>query len=132
MCPDTGSTVGQRVSTPRRVLVVDDDASCRELLRVALGNEGFIVATARDGLDALTVLRASPPDVILLDLEMPRLSGWTLHQRLAADSATSAIPVIVITGAEPRHLALQARAILPKPLNVDDVLGEVQWHLRSA
>ena len=116
----------------RVVLVVDDDPSCRELLRAALVAEGCIVLTASDGIEALSILRESRPNLILLDLQMPRLSGWTLHQQLASDPATCGIPVVIITGADPSDLAIQSRAILPKPVNVDDVIGEVQRRLRSA
>jgi DNA-binding response OmpR family regulator len=70
------------------VLVVDDDVSCRDLLKSALEDEGFEVRVATDGRAALRCVERRRPDLILLDLEMPVLSGWTLFQSLAANSHT--------------------------------------------
>ena len=61
------------------ILIVEDDDANREFLRVLLENESFVVATARDGEEALAWLRGHPtPDLVLLDLEMPRMNGWEL------------------------------------------------------
>ena len=114
------------------VLVVDDDVSCRDLLKTALEHEGFQVAVAADGRAALRCIEQRRPDLILLDLEMPRLSGWRLFQGLAANPQTSGIPVIVITGVEAADLVIQARAILPKPINLADVIGEIARQLKAA
>jgi CheY-like chemotaxis protein len=114
------------------VLVVDDDVSCRDLLKRALEDEGFRVTVAADGRAALRSIEQRRPDLILLDLEMPVLSGYRLFQRLAANPQTSRIPVVVITGVEAADLVIQARAILPKPINLADVIGEVTRQLKAA
>jgi chemosensory pili system protein ChpA (sensor histidine kinase/response regulator) len=77
------------------------------------------VITARDGLDALTVMEDLLPDVVLLDVEMPRMDGYELVERLRADSRTHALPVIMITsrvGEKHRTRALE--------LGVSDYLGK--------
>jgi CheY-like chemotaxis protein len=63
------------VSTPERILVVDDVEDNREIVRARLENQGYAVETANDGEMALAVVAASPPDLILLDVMMPRLDG---------------------------------------------------------
>ena len=83
---------------PRRVLVVDDEADVRDYLRSALTDAGFLVETAVDGLDALEAVRRNPPDLISLDLVMPRHSGAKFHQALQKDKQFSKIPVLVVTG----------------------------------
>lgn len=89
----------EKPNTPRlRVLLVDDDKVVRHVLAAAMTQHGFIVEEAVDGLDALTQLRASPPDVVVTDLYMPRLKGDELCSRLKADPSTRQIPVLMITG----------------------------------
>jgi CheY-like chemotaxis protein len=83
---------------PRRVLVVDDEADVRNYLRSALADAGFAVETAVDGLEALEMVRRHPPDLISLDLVMPRHSGAKFYHALQKDSLFSKIPVLVVTG----------------------------------
>ncbi|WP_390098246.1 response regulator transcription factor [Actinomadura rubrobrunea] len=80
-----------------RVLVVDDDEVIRQLIAVNLQLEGFEVATAVDGQDCLDKVREVGPDVITLDVMMPRLDGWVTAVRLRQDPATSHIKVVMIT-----------------------------------
>jgi CheY-like chemotaxis protein len=83
---------------PRRVLVVDDEADVREYLQSALTDAGFLVETAADGLEALERVRGHPPDVISLDLVMPRHSGAKFYHALQKDTLFSKIPVLIVTG----------------------------------
>jgi len=80
-----------------RVLVVDDDEVIRQLIAVNLTLEGFDVATAVDGRDCLDKVTAIKPDVITLDVMMPRLDGWATAIQLREDPLTSDIKVLLIT-----------------------------------
>ncbi len=83
---------------PLRALVVDDSAVIRELIAVNLQLEGFEVSTAGDGESAVELAREVQPDVITLDVMMPRMTGFEAVELLRADPQTSAIPVVMVTG----------------------------------
>jgi CheY-like chemotaxis protein len=82
----------------KHVLVVDDEPDVRGYLRSALEDAGFGVQTASDGLEALDLIRRNPPDLISLDLVMPRHSGAKLFRELQKDRNLSKIPVLIVTG----------------------------------
>ena len=115
------------------VLVIDDDADLRESIGVMLEAAGHSFATASDGADGLQWLRAGRgrPCVVLLDLMMPRMSGFELRSLMKKDPALSSIPVVVVTGAGPlaerRSDELDAE-ILHKPLEVSVLLDAVNRH----
>ena len=115
------------------VLVIEDDEDLRESLGAVLAAAGHAFMMAVDGLDGLERLRReSPaPGVVLLDLMMPRMSGFELRAVMKADPALSRIPVVVITGAgalaDRRALELEAQ-ILRKPIEVQDLLQVVDRH----
>ncbi len=93
-----------RVTEPLgRVLVVDDDEVIRQLIAVNLQLEGFEVETAVDGQDCLERVGEVRPDVITLDVMMPRLDGWVTAGRLREDPATSHIRVVMITARAQEH-----------------------------
>jgi two-component system, chemotaxis family, CheB/CheR fusion protein len=81
----------------KTILVVDDHADTRELLRQALESLGATVRTATSGEDALTFLTAQVPELILLDLLMPGMDGLTVMKRLRADPRLAAVPVVAVT-----------------------------------
>jgi CheY-like chemotaxis protein len=107
----------------RRVLVVDDDRDIRELLVELLASEGYEVASAADGRRALAEARSRRPDVILLDLMMPVMSGWEFREAQLRDPELAGIPVVVVTAFED---SLDGTALLRKPFLVEDVLDAVQ------
>ena len=80
-----------------RVLVIDDEAPIRLLCRVNLEAEGMEVLEAGDGPSGLDVAREQRPDVVLLDVMMPRLDGWRVAEELLEDERTSDIPIIFLT-----------------------------------
>lgn len=82
----------------KRILVVDDESDIRSYLRTALENAGFIVETASDGNEALEAARRNLPDLISLDLVMPKHSGVKCYRELQKDKALSKIPVLTVTG----------------------------------
>ncbi|HEX6818479.1 MAG TPA: response regulator [Ktedonobacterales bacterium] len=127
---------GQEVSQPahRSVLIVDDDWAIRQSLRLMLEDEGYPVAEARDGVEALSALRASAdPYVVLLDLMMPRMTGEQVLGTVERDSHLQGrLAFIIITAdlgqvnRELRHrLATLRIPVLGKPLDIDDVLARV-------
>ncbi len=106
----------------RRILVVDDEPSIREILDFSLAAEGFEVIQAPDGEDALLVAGALRPDLIILDVMMPRLDGIETCRQLKADSRTRDIPVILLTarvtpGDRRRGEEARADAYVTKPFS---------------
>jgi CheY-like chemotaxis protein len=103
----------RRMPAPRRlvrVLIVDDDAAFRHRIRLVLEADGLSVDEAPDGRTALDVLAATPPDVIILDLRMPGVSGLEMLGELAGDTEARQIPVLVVTAAELDDVARAATA----------------------
>lgn len=92
------SDLGSAYSPPPRILVVDDEPRNLDMLQEFLSLHGFWVDTADDGEAALTRVAQHPPDLILLDVVMPRMDGFEVCRQLKADIATVFIPVIIVTG----------------------------------
>ena len=80
-----------------RVLVVDDDPSIRGLLEYALSVEGVDVTTAADGVRGIAEAKAARPDIVLLDVMMPKLDGFAVAEQLRADADLAGIPIIMLT-----------------------------------
>ncbi|HEV7626819.1 MAG TPA: response regulator [Streptomyces sp.] len=108
-----------------RVLVVDDDKVVRQLIRVNLELEGFEVVTAADGVECLEVVHGVRPDLVTLDVMMPRLDGLRTAARLRSDPRTRHIPVVIVSGRtqldceegqEPQVDALLAKPFEPSEL----------------
>ena len=85
-------------SHPITILIVDDDSDVRRMYGSYFQYVGAGTVTARNGTEALEQIRRQPPDAVLLDLSMPRLTGWDLLKILRAEPATARLPVVVITG----------------------------------
>ena len=81
------------------LLVVDDEADIRRVMVKILEARGHDVATANDGLEALEAVATSPPDLVILDVNLPHIDGFEVCKRLKTDPATSHIPVIMVTAA---------------------------------
>ena len=118
-------------SSLARVLVVDDDDVIRQLITVNLELEGFQVDTAVDGQDCLDKVAQVRPDVITLDIMMPRLDGWAAASRLRADPATAGIKVVLLSArAQEADLARGSRigvdAYLTKPFDPDELIEVVR------
>jgi chemosensory pili system protein ChpA (sensor histidine kinase/response regulator) len=111
----------QREKTDRRtfVMVVDDSITVRRVTQRLLERNGMRVITARDGLDAVTLLQDNVPDIILLDIEMPRMDGYEVAGHVRNDPRLADVPIIMITSrVGEKH---RARAI---ELGVNDYLGK--------
>jgi DNA-binding response OmpR family regulator len=121
-----------------RVLVIDDEPPIRLLCRVNLEAEGMTVLEAADGPSGLDVAKEERPDVILLDVMMPGLDGWSVAERLLEDSRTSEIPIIFLTARaefrdRARGLDIGGIEYITKPFNpielaptVRDLLARIE------
>ncbi|WP_196449629.1 response regulator transcription factor [Planomonospora sp. ID82291] len=114
-----------------KVLVVDDDEVIRQLIAVNLTLEGFQVETAVDGQDCLDRVRDARPDVITLDVMMPRLDGWTTAARLRGGDGTGHIKIVLITARaqeedKRRGMEVGADAYLTKPFDPAELIQVVR------
>jgi CheY-like chemotaxis protein len=112
------------------VLVVDDDRDGREMYSATLTMAGFRVEQAMDGFEAVDKGYKLHPDLILMDLLMPRLDGWEVIGWLKNNRNTCEIPIVAVTGAqaEQRELAREAgvHSVLVKPCPPEALLGEIR------
>jgi CheY-like chemotaxis protein len=120
----------------KRILIVDDKATSRELLRTVLERQGFTVAEAADGEEALRQARAEIPDLILLDLQMPVRNGYEVLIELRQDPRFASLPIIALTasamqGDRERALAAGFTAYLPKPVSLAHLREEIQRLLQT-
>ena len=120
-----------------RVLVVDDNADVRSALRALLEDIGHDVLDATNGMEAVDRALTDSPDVILLDLRMPRFDGMETLRRLRTSGATSPIPVIVITatggqGDMQTAVAHGVCGYITKPWKPGEVEAQVAWALNAA
>ncbi|WP_339871501.1 response regulator [uncultured Brevundimonas sp.] len=125
------------LDTDARILFVDDDPILREFAQVNLASPHAEIDVAADGLEALDRLAMTRYDLLLVDLEMPRLDGFGLLERLRADPATAHLPVIVQTGREDveaidRAFHLGATSFVTKPLNWRLLTYQMRFVLRSS
>jgi CheY-like chemotaxis protein len=116
----------------KSVLIVEDDRALRELYRSALRDAGYEVGAVEDGTDALWRIDQWTPDVVVLDLGLPRLSGRDLRYELRSRPDTRNVPVVVVTGTDTSDLDPdQFASILPKPTTPDAVVRAVDDAVRG-
>ncbi len=114
----------------KRIMVIDDDANIRSVLKYRLEKEGYSVLLSGDGLDAVERSRLERPDLIILDLALPRLDGFGFLKRLRGEAETRDIPVIVLTAYKYeenriRSLELGAVEFVPKPFSLRELVADV-------
>lgn len=114
------------------ILIVDDDESIRELLRMHLNAAGYTVHVAEDAIAAGYLVLRSPPDLIISDVNMPHMDGFEFVAALKADSTVPKIPVIFLTSEEEgddRGKQLGAVGYITKPVRADRLLALVAQHV---
>ena len=119
------------------LLFVDDDPILREFAQVNLSSAKATVDVAADGIEALEALATRRYDLLLVDLEMPRMDGFQLLERLRSDPATSRLPVVVVTGREDveaidRAFRSDATSFVSKPLNWRLLAYQLRFVLRAS
>lgn len=124
-------------SADATVLVVDDAPPNVKLLRLILGDVGYRVLEARSGPEALQILHSERPDVMLLDVRMPGMTGYEVCKKIRADPEFAGLPVIMVTAlslAEERILGIEAGAtdFISKPFNKKELLARVRASLIMA
>ncbi|MER6292368.1 response regulator [Streptomyces althioticus] len=132
-----GSTYSRVVpSTSGRVLVVDDNKVIRQLIRVNLELEGIEVVTAADGAECLEVVHQVRPDLITLDVVMPRLDGLRTAGRLRSDPRTAGIPLVIVSACTQHEvdsgLDVGVDAFLAKPFEPQELVRVVQSLVNSS
>jgi CheY-like chemotaxis protein len=118
-----------------KILVVDDQPINVQLLKRKLEREGMTVATSYSGREALELVKADKPDLILLDVMMPEMDGIEVCQRLQSETDTKSIPIIFITARTSKEgkiegLGVGAVDYITKPIDLDETLARVQTQLR--
>jgi chemosensory pili system protein ChpA (sensor histidine kinase/response regulator) len=118
------------------IMVVDDSLTVRKITTRLLSKEGYQVVTAKDGVDALQHLQEILPDVMLVDIEMPRMDGFELTKNVRSDPQTAHIPIIMITSRtaeKHRNYAMElgVNAYLGKPFQEDELLGHIAGFLKK-
>jgi DNA-binding response OmpR family regulator len=125
------------VTHGRRILVVDDDADIQALTSTVLAGAGYEVALASNGPEALQALREAGFDLVLLDINMPDMSGWETLRLLRADEAFEDLPVVMFTikgQVRDKIHAMQEGAIdyITKPFVIDELIARVERLLDPA
>ena len=120
-----------------KILVVDDEKDLLELLKMALVQEGYAVRTACDAAEALSIIKADRPDLILLDVLLPDISGIRLTTRLKNDAETAGIPIILLTAKDGETdiivgLSVGADDYITKPFSMKVLLARMEVIIRRA
>ncbi len=115
----------------KKVLAVDDSTSVRKLVEFSLKSKGFQVSSAEDGLEALELLARTPFDIIVLDINMPRMDGLEFLKKVRLDENYSGLPVIMLTTEgqdddKERAMSLGATAYIVKPFKPTELLAAVE------
>ena len=113
------------------ILIVDDHEDIRETLAEVLQIEGYPVATAINGLEALNYLKAHPSVcIIVLDLTMPVMNGWDFRRHQLQDPRLAQIPVVIVSGTDKDRngMSLDVIGYFDKPVNIPDLLDTVAQH----
>lgn len=116
---------------PKKILVTDDEALLTHIVRTNLVREGFEVQTARDGVECLSKLKSEKPDLLILDVVMPRKSGWQVLEEVRGNPETRNLPVILLTVLVEDEDAQRAARLgcdhyMPKPFEPADLISTVK------
>ena len=110
-----------------KILVVDDEADVRNYITSVLKKAGYETVTAENGLQGLEVAKKEQPDLVILDLMMPKQTGTDFYRKLSRSKDLKDTPVIVVSGLTGRHLAAKEPvAVFDKPIDRDDFLAAVE------
>jgi DNA-binding response OmpR family regulator len=120
-------------SMSKKILVVEDEEAVRELEKFILEQHGYEVMEARDGLEGLTKAEFRKPDLILLDLMMPDVSGGRMFDEMREHPATAGIPIVVVTGKPDAHQIYDDQIgpedVIMKPFEAKTLLARIEHHI---
>ena len=115
------------VTLKKDVLVVDDEKDVRDFLADLLEDQGYSVRQAADGVEAMDMLKNRKPDLILLDLLMPKATGTDLYRKILRKKEFESVPVIVISGLAGRNLAVSKSVpVFDKPIDESGLLEAIR------
>ena len=123
---------GKRMAnSKKKILIIDDEGDLVRLLALRLQKFGFLVDVALDGEQGLEQIRSFRPDLILLDVALPRMGGWEVCEKLRTDAATKKTPIIVITAKPIKNLETKARSlgvdrVLTKPFDSAELVRTIK------
>lgn len=118
----------------RRVLVIEDNEQNLYLVNFILGHHGYEVINARDGASALDLARSTAVDLILLDIQLPEMDGYTVARLLRAEAGFESIPIIAVTsyamvGDRAKAIEAGCTGYIEKPINPDTFITEMERYL---
>ena len=115
----------------RRILAIDDSASMRMLLKASLGAQGFDIETAEDGVEGLAQARANPPELIITDINMPRMDGFELIEAVRGEERLRSLPILVLSteftdDKKARAREAGATGWITKPFDADKLAAAIR------
>jgi two-component system, sensor histidine kinase and response regulator len=129
------SVVSGGRSNTSRILIVDDAPEILSVTDAILSSAGYETIAYTDGLIALQIMNLLPPDLIILDVNMPNIDGYEMTRRIRSNSAWDLTPILLFTALDPKQavLGLECGAddLLPKPISIEELLGKVSLLLHS-
>ena len=118
---------GSRTATrPPRVLVIDDDQALLRMVRLSMASDGLEVTTATDGIEGLEALESADYDVVVLDLQMPRMDGRAFFREAVSRGHNPQVVILSAYGAEQAQHELKVAAAVPKPFDPDVLIETVR------
>jgi two-component system, cell cycle response regulator DivK len=119
----------------KRILVVEDQPDSRQIIRDMLASTDYEITEAENGEEALSAIKKQRPDLILMDVQMPIMDGYTATRRIKADGALRSIPIIAVTsyalsGEEKKARAAGCDDYVPKPFSPRQLLAKIRDYLR--
>ncbi len=118
----------------KKILLVDDDLDFVQILEFDLKKHGYEILTAANGEDGLEKLKTHKPALIILDIKMPKMDGYTFVRRIKKDPETKHIPVIVLTSYEPMKDMFQLEGVqdyVVKSVNMESLITSIEKNLKS-
>lgn len=125
------------MSNNKKILAVDDENDVLLVIKAALISEGFDVTTASDGAEALATAKESTPDLVILDMMMPEMTGFEVLKQMREESALKTVPVIMLTGVSDKDKIREAIDVgvnyyIVKPFEFHDLVSKVRLAISDA
>lgn len=125
------------VGMPKKILIVEDNDLNLKLFRDLLGANGYVTFETKEGIEAIAMTRNIQPDLIVMDIQLPEISGLDITRKIKADGDIRHIPVIAVTAFamkddEEKIMSAGCEAYLSKPIAIDDFLATIRRFLEPA